>query len=224
MCVCVCVHESESLDAVVCVWLLVQERAAGVTAPLLKVTSKESRANYYADQSWWRLRGLLRCNHISWPERNLQPDPNHKGYSAEVSRDGGLEPMFSFHKTLFPYLKPARDYQAKQVFPTTPALQQAWTCICMSFRGIHMQCNTYSIKRPQGHFLVHKHSPESLTVDHSCPQTCIHSLPAVSFLSTAPLFSPTRLSGERLCLICGGLGGQIAIYSIPVGEVCVSRL
>lgn len=98
----------------VCVWLPVQERAAGVTAPLPKVTSKESRANYYADQSWWRLRGLLRCNHISWPERNLQADPNHKGYSAGVSRHGGLPPMFSFHKTLFPYLEQARDYQAKQ--------------------------------------------------------------------------------------------------------------
>lgn len=92
-CRCVCMS--------LCVWLPVQERAAGVTAPLLKVTSKESRANYYADQSWWRLRGLLRCNHISWPERNLQADPNHRGYSAGVSQDGGLPPMFSFHKTLF---------------------------------------------------------------------------------------------------------------------------
>ena len=103
-CVCVCVYDCRYSG----------ERAAGVTAPLPKVTSKESRANYYADQSWWRLRGLLRCNHISWPERNLQADPNHRGYSGGVSQDGGLPPMFSFHKTLFPYLEQARDYQAKQ--------------------------------------------------------------------------------------------------------------
>lgn len=114
---CICGHAATAgacTTAGLCAWLPVQKRAAGVTAPLPKVMSKESRANYYADQSWWRLRGLLRCNHISWPERNLQADPNHRGCSAGVSGDGELPPMFSFHKTLFPYLEQPRDYQAKQ--------------------------------------------------------------------------------------------------------------
>lgn len=111
-----------------CAWLLVQERAAGVTArPLPKVMSKESQANYYADQNWWRLKGLLQCNHISWPERNLQADPNHRVYSARVSQDGGLPPMFSFHKTLFPYLRQAHDYQTKQAASST----FLHTCTCI---------------------------------------------------------------------------------------------
>lgn len=111
-----------------CAWLLVQERAAGVTArPLPKVMSKENQANYYADQNWWRLKGLLQCNHISWPERNLQADPNHRVYSARVSQDGGLPPMFSFHKTLFPYLRQAHDYQTKQDASST----FLHTCTCI---------------------------------------------------------------------------------------------
>ncbi len=129
VCVRVCAQVCMHLCVCVCVWLPIQARAAGVTAPLPKVTSKESRANYYADQSWWRLRGLLRCNHISWPERNLQADPNHRGYSARVSQDGGLPPMFSFHKTLFSYLEQARDYQAKQ--PSSSTLGSLQTCTCI---------------------------------------------------------------------------------------------
>lgn len=89
--------------------------------------SKESQANYYADQNWWRLKGLLQCNHISWPERNLQADPNHRVYSARVSQDGGLPPMFSFHKTLFPYLRQAHDYQTKQAASST----FLHTCTCI---------------------------------------------------------------------------------------------
>lgn len=62
------------------------------------------------------------------------------------------------------------------------------------------------------------HNSATLAADHSYLQTCILTFPAT------PRFSPTRLSGERLSVIRRGLGGQIAIYSLPVGEVCVSRL
>lgn len=129
-CVCLSLH--------VCMIAGTGESGRSDSAPLSKVTSKESQANYYADQSWWRLRGLLQCNHISWPERNLQADPNHRGYSARVSQDGGLPPMFSFHKTLFPYLKQARDYQAKQASFCT--FLQTCTCIYIFLR-MHMACN-----------------------------------------------------------------------------------
>lgn len=61
------------------------------------------------------------------------------------------------------------------------------------------------------------------TVDHSFTQTYILTFLGIYF-SLLLFFSPTRLSGERLSVICRGLGGQIAIYSLPVGEVCVSRL
>lgn len=123
--------------------VLVQERAAGVTArPLPKVMSKESQANYYADQNWWRLKGLLQCNHISWPERNLQADPNHRVYSARVSQDGGLPPMFSFRKTLFPYLRQAHDYQTKQAASST----FLHTCTCIYILK-NVACNKYSAPR-----------------------------------------------------------------------------
>lgn len=127
---CVCVFA--------CVYDCWYRRAAGVTArPLPKVTSKESQANYYADQNWWRLRGLLQCNHISWPEKNLQADPNHSGYSARVSQDGGLPPMFSFHKTLFPYLRQAHDYQTKQASSST--FLQTCTCIYIFKKACGLQ-------------------------------------------------------------------------------------
>lgn len=124
---------------IVCVCMIAStgERAARVTAPLPKVTSKESQANYYADQSWWRLRGLLRCNHISWPKRNLQADPNHRGYSGRVSQDGGLPSMFSFHKTLFP-LSRAGTWLSSQTSvlllppPVPLGLPRACTCIYIS--------------------------------------------------------------------------------------------
>lgn len=76
---------------------------------------------------------------------------------------------------------------------------------------------------------THKLNPTMLTVDHSYPQTLpgrqtyIRTFLAI-YSSLLPSFSPTRLSGECLSVIRCGLGGQIAIYSLPVGEVCVSRL
>lgn len=99
---------------------------------------------------------------------------------------------------------------------------------------MHMDCNTYgtyfSGMRPFWLEIMHlcgkpgaKHSPTMCTVDHSYPRTHIHTFLAI-FFSLLLSFSPTRLSGERLSVIRRGLGGQIAIYSLPVGEVCVFRL
>lgn len=151
LCVCVCM----------CVWLLVQEREAGVTArPLPKVTSKESQANYYADQNWWRLRGLLQCNHISWPEKNLQADPNHRGYSARVSQDGGLPPMFSFHKTLFPYLRQAHDYQTKQASSST--FLQTCACIYIFKNAYGLQKIQYTQVRHLGYKKYHPAGPKKM--------------------------------------------------------------
>lgn len=153
LCVCVCM----------CVWLLVQEREAGVTArPLPKVTSKESQANYYADQNWWRLRGLLQCNHISWPEKNLQADPNHRGYSARVSQDGGLPPMFSFHKTLFPYLRQAHDYQTKQASSST--FLQTCTCIYIFKNAYGLQKIQYTQVRHLGYKKYHPAGPKKCRI------------------------------------------------------------
>lgn len=43
--------------------------------------------------------------------------------------------MFSFHKTLFPYLQPARDYQAKQASSSTPGFPGTCTCISVFFKN-----------------------------------------------------------------------------------------
>lgn len=45
--------------------------------------------------------------------------------------------MFSFHKTLFPYLEQARDYQAKQPSSSTPGFLQTCTCIYIFFKNTH---------------------------------------------------------------------------------------
>lgn len=85
----------------------------------------------------------------------------------------------------------------------------------------------YSTQRQRFFFGRRTLEPTMLTVDHSYPQTYIRTFSCRLPPSLSPpllSFSPTRLSGERLSVIRRGLGGQIAIYSLPVGEVCVSRL
>lgn len=86
-----------------------------------------------------------------------------------------------------------------------------------------MHCSVYSRS-----FEVQKDAAGWWTGTQTCSQltTVIHRcfFTLFSSFSPSPLLSPALLSGERLCVIHSGLRGQIAIYSIPVGEVCVSRL
>lgn len=100
---------------------------------------------------------------------------------------------------------------------------------------MHKDCDKYSTRRQRVDILGcditqldadgdrDGHVSAMFTVDHSYPSTYIRTFLAI-FFSLLLSFSPTHLSGERLSVICRGLGGQIAIYSLPVGEVCVSRL
>lgn len=137
-------------------------------------------------------------------------------------------PCFLFTKHFF--LISSRHVIIK---PNNPPGLPAGVHLHIYFLKLHMDCNIYSIEM-WGHFgwetllldfrLRQTDTQTTVfTVDHSYPQTYIHTFLAIYF-SLLLSFSPTRLSGECLSVIQRGLGGQIAIYSLPVGEVCVSRL